>query len=530
MRNLAAVLLALCAGAAACKAGEGEVPERPWKVADGAAGTPLPASPAGDGPAISTVPLAGKLRTPYALKAGKKASLALYALEGEAVTPSWAAPGSDAAAVRDDDLLTSWSCSQDDATRPCAISIVLPEEAEVHVIRFFPGAGASFEEFRAHARPRVVRVHTDAGWAEARIKRGWDYRHILLPAGIVTRTVTLEVASTRPGSSDSSVQAAEIEIFGITGKARGPLEIEPRAATVRLDGAAWRAGDEESTSIAATGFIELVDGKGGRRRLLRGTGLSGEPGDRFFLVENLSAVDCPAGAPVSASGSFTLVDTRTRIFWDVGGLGGVLEPVFRHPEGIGFATAGWDGARHAAGVLVEGHMFRMPEDRLGTFTSDADLAAWGFTASPRPCCASVDESQWAGCKPLSAAKVGKLLGTLDGPDREALRDLAGQEGWLSCPLEAKARMLVLRGRGCERAASALVTLDAKGGVVDWRLADRIRLGASFRARGLVEIALEQGSSILRVAADGTIQEQYADAALSLLPPPACPCPLPPQDL
>ena len=293
MRGWPAALIVLCAATAACRTGPQEIPDRPWKAADGSAGTALQPAAADGQPARSTKPLEGKLRTPYTLKAGKKASLALYALEGEAVVPAWAAPAADPGAVRDDDLLTTWSCSRVDPARPCAISIVLPEEAQVHVIRIFPGAGTSREEFRAHARPKVIGVHTDAGWAEARIKRGWDFRHILLPAGNVTRTVTLEVLKVRPGRVDAGLHLAEIEIIGVSGEARAPLEIEPRAAAVHLDGPAWSAGEGESAHVAAAGFIDLVDGKGSARRLLRGTGLVGEPGDRFFLVENLTAVDCP---------------------------------------------------------------------------------------------------------------------------------------------------------------------------------------------------------------------------------------------
>jgi hypothetical protein len=516
MSRWATALLVLCLGTTACRQGKREMPERPWKAADGAAGTVLETGGVEGRPAHGGPPLPGKLRTPYTLKAGKKASLKLYALEGEAVTPAWAS-GSDPAAVRDDDLRTSWSCPHAGASSPCAISIVLPEEAEVHVIRLFPGAGTSHEEFRAHARPKLIRVHTDMGWAEARIKRGWDHRHVLLPAGVVTRTVTLEIAKVRPGRSDSAVHVAEIEIFGVTGQARGPLEIEPRAAAVRLDGAAWSAGDRETTWIASPGFIELVDGKGGRRRLLRGTGLHGEPGDRFFLVENLTAVDCAPGDPPAVSGSFTLVDARTRIFWDVGDLGGMLGTVYRHPEGTGFATASLDGTQGAAAVIVEGHMFRMPSDREGAFTSAADLAAWGFTESPRPCCTSI-ESWTRACKPLATAKARKLLGSLE--DADAL----GDEGWLTCPLEDKARLLVLPGAGCGAQPAALVTLDAGGSLVGWRPAQMLRLGASFETRGLVEAVDGEGASILHVGPDGTIEETYANAALSLLPPASCPCP------
>jgi hypothetical protein len=523
--RLTAVLIGLCLCAPACKAGDKEVPERPWKAADGAAGTMLQTAGGREGqPARSAVPLDGKLRTPYTLRAGKKASLALYALEGEVVTPSWAEPGTDPAAVRDDDLRTTWSCSRVDQTRPCALSIVLPEEAEVHVIRIFPGAGTSHEEFRAHARPKLVRVHTDAGWADARIKRGWDHRHVLLPAGVVTRTVTLEIVKVRPGASDAAVHAAEIEIFGITGKARGPLEIEPRAAIVHLDGAAWKTGEVESTSIASPGFIDLVDGKGGRRRLLRGTGLAGETGDRFFLVENLTAADCPDGGPAAVWGWFTLGDAKTGIFWDVGGLGGVFEPVFRHPEGIGFATAGWDGTDRAAAVLVEGHMFRMPEDRKGEFASDADLAGWGFTESPRPCCASVDESLWRKmCKPISAGKALKLLGPLEGPEWDAFWKQA-DERWHLCPLDGKARLLAYRDPGCSE--SLLATIDAKGGIAGLRRAALVRLGASFESRGLVEVVDGDGPAILHVARDGSIEELHANAALSLTLPPTCSCAVP----
>jgi hypothetical protein len=513
----AALIACLCA--LGCGQKDREVPERPWSAADGAAGTALQTAAADQGPSRGGPPLGGKLRTPYALKAGKKASLKLYALEGEVQVPAWASPGSDPAALRDDDLHTSWWCSRLDEARPCAVSVVLPEEAEVHVIRIFPGAGSSHEEFRAHARPKLVRVHTDAGWAEARIKRGWDHRHVLLPAGIVTRTVTLEIVKTRPGRQDPEVHAAEIELFGITGKARGPLELEPRAATVHLDGAAWKAGEQESTSIASAGFIELVDGKGGSRRLLRGTGLAGEPGDRFFLVENLTAAHCPSGGPATISGSFTLVDTRTRIFWDVGGLGGVMAPVFRHPGGQGFATADWDTDKAASAVLVEGHMFRMPEDRKGAFVSDADLAGWGFTEAPRPCCTSVDESQWKElCKPLAAGKARKILGSLDGPAWEAFWEQAG-EHWLSCPLEGKARMLVHRPPG--GGESLLAAVDAGGGI-SWRRADRLRLGASFESRGLVEMVDADGPAIVHVSRQGAIADLHAGAALSLLPPSSCP--------
>jgi hypothetical protein len=472
-------------------------------------------------------PLGVKLRAPYSLKAGKKASLALYALEGTAMTPSWAEAGADPAAARDDDLLTSWSCTRSGEARPCGLGLALPEEAEVHIIRLFPGAGTSHAEFRAHARPRKVRVHTDMGWADASVKRGWDHRHILLPAGIVTRTVAIEILETRPGRTDSSVHVAELELFGVSGKARGPFEIEPRAAIVRFESRAWKDEDEELATVTPS-FVELADGRGGARRLVRGTGLAGRPGDRFMLVERATGMHCPRGSYHTSSGAYTLVDTKTRLFWDVGALGGVRALVFRHPEAIGFATARRDGSEvdPAGGVLVEGNMFRMLGDREAAFESAEDVAAWGFTEAGVECCPSADASGWQECKQVAQNKARKLLAGLGGQSWETFwleHEESSPGGWMRCRLEDTVHLLVYLPEECDPAPSVLVTLDPSGKILDWRMSGSLRPGAELAYRRLVEAANGDGGSILRIGEAGKIEELYPDALFSLHTPTLCAC-------
>src|SRR5690606_6763363 len=89
----------------------------------------------------------------------------LYAIEGAAVTAEWSAPGSgDPSLVRDDDLLTAWTCTPTpDAT--CAVGLSLAAEAEITALRFFATAGPDWRDHRAHPRPKKIRVHTDKGFA-----------------------------------------------------------------------------------------------------------------------------------------------------------------------------------------------------------------------------------------------------------------------------------------------------------------------------------------------------------------------------
>lgn len=529
MRRLEVMLALACLALPWCKGKSGDLPDKPW-----AAETPRPAA-ASEEPGLdrSSNPISGKARTPYTLRAGKKASLALYAIEGVAEIPDWGAAGSSPGAVRDDDLLTAWTCTQSDDARPCAISLVLPGEAEVHIIRLFAGSGASREQFGAHARIKSVRVHTDAGWADGRIKRGWDHRHIILPAGIRTRSVTIEVTRIRPGSMDRAVHLADLEVFGITGKQRAPLEIEPRAALVRCGDGMWEdvePGPEEEadTSVAGECFVELADGQGGARRILRGTGLVGDPGDRLFLVERTASTFCPRGANHTSSGSFTLVDTRTRLFWDVGQLGGVMNTLFRHPAGTGFASSRSDGSgvTQAGGVLVEGKLFKLLRDREWKFESDSEVEAWGFTDEGRPCCPAADESQWEKlCKPIGLEKARKILGSLEGEQWEAFWDLVEDApgDWSVCGLEGELGMLAYRAPECEEQQSLVATMDGSGRVKDTLLASSLRLGASFEQRRLVEAVSGERSSVYKIGSDGTFSEIYPGASFSLPPAPLCDC-------
>jgi hypothetical protein len=331
------------------------------------------------------------------------------------------------------------------------------------------------------------------------------------------------------------VHVPEIEVFGISGMARGPLEIEPRAAIVRFEEQMWNdeeAADEETegpeTSRTTGCFIEMADAKGEARRILRGTGLVGSPGDRLFLVERTSSMHCPRGSWHSAAGSWTLVDTRTRLFWDVGALGGVMVDVFRHPEGAGFATSRWDGSEvePAGAVIVEGKLFRMLRDKEWKFDSSAGVEAWGFTDEGGPCCASADAAAWKRvCKPMGAKKARKIVGAkLEGEEWTEFWEGVelGTGGWLECSA-GDVRLILYKKEECEEGSELLATLEKSGRVVQAIGAGALRAGASFETRRLVEALSGDAASIHRIGEDGSIEEVYPDAAFSLPTPTLCAC-------
>lgn len=92
-----------------------------------------------------------------------------YALAGVVRTPSWGDAGNGTlAVVRDDDIDTTWSCNAD-GTRVCALGLAFTEPVELTAVRLFAAAGPKWNTYKAHARPKKVRVHTDAGWVEAKL-------------------------------------------------------------------------------------------------------------------------------------------------------------------------------------------------------------------------------------------------------------------------------------------------------------------------------------------------------------------------
>jgi hypothetical protein len=183
------------------------------------------------------------------------------------------------------------------------------------------------------ARPRVIRVHTDGGWVEAKIDKIDRLHHLRFNPPLTTRGLALEVRAVAPTpEGHRAVALAELEVFGSGGQPRPALELDPRVTITTTDRSRfWLEGK------ASVAWIEVVDGKGGRRRLLNGTEVIGNAGDRFLLVRTLVGVDCSceSGGPEQKY-SYLLVDRHTRMFYALPRLTGNHLRILK--RGVGFIT------------------------------------------------------------------------------------------------------------------------------------------------------------------------------------------------
>jgi hypothetical protein len=95
----------------------------------------------------------------------------------------------------------------------------------------------------------------------------------------------------------------------------------------------WRhqQGDFGGYFVARPSWLQLVRDDGSGPRIARGDAIFGHRGDRLLLVRRLRQTDC-----TTTEGSFVVLDQKTRLWLDVGPLGGLDRPVYRHAQGLGF--------------------------------------------------------------------------------------------------------------------------------------------------------------------------------------------------
>lgn len=452
----------------------------------------------------------------------------LYALEGEVLAPTWSAPtNAGPAASRDDDLDTAWTCKPE-SDRACALGIGFGQSAKVSAIRLYTAGGLDWQDYKAQPRVARVRVHTDQGHVEASLDDGADHRYVTFDEPISTDSIVIEVLGLH-GSEDGEVAIAELEIFGSTGPRRDPLQLDPARSFVAYDVDPWSSKDARHT-IRQT-FVTLVDSPGEDdaspgRRWARGTALLGRKGDRILLLERLHASRCD-----ESEGSYTLVDTQTRMLVPLGPMGGVPGKVLTHPSGEGFAILHpWLDPRVFRAVLAE----LEPEDdnrgfktlypgKKGAEDPEATLRGWGFD----PDAALVrggyrlDESP-PDCTHLDAES--KIAAQADLLERYPEID---EDRWLVCEGEQDTRVLVGDGHACSGKASVVV-LAADGTVLgrwDSDAEQRVRPPRVAPMPGLgwiVEVASgENGRGILLLADEEGVSPWVEGASLSIRTPPAC---------
>ncbi len=272
----------------------------------------------------------------------------MYALATQAVgVPVWGSlTTGDPAAARDDDLYTSWSCAIAEGSR-CAWMARFSEPVDVRAVRFFAGGTNS----RAIS---VLRVHTDTGYVDIKRPSSGKHRHIVFATTVKTRHLALEVIKASKRPADVPVRLSEVEIYGESGPARAPLDLDPALAHVRFSGSPWVAQVPVATDSAASDGQESADtqnadgpgtftldpqvclhtvGRDGKARcLLRGTALFGRRGDRVLLAEFVTKTNCE-----TTLGSYILIDQKTRRLIDLGAMAGIVTPIYRRLDGTGFA-------------------------------------------------------------------------------------------------------------------------------------------------------------------------------------------------
>jgi|GEM_PF-1229303 len=381
-RTIAHMLFVSSALAIACDGGEAPkeaavdeaAPAAPPAAHEGAdapaAKTPAAAEPEpGSAPAAeesadslrADAPLSVGAKAVRSLGFRNKALVGMYALKASVRTPSWGESGESVASTRDDDLLTAWRCTATE-TRPCAVELQLPEESSVVALRLYGAAGTrgadvepakqtvSWPNYKAHPRPAKIRVHTRAGYVDATLKDGADDRYLVFESPVSTDVVTVEVTDLHAGKKNAELRLAELEVFGTTGTARAPLSLDPERTYVRYETTPWGG-----SSIRQV-FLEEA-GDTGRRRLMRATALYGTntgvpapvAASRYLLVERMFKTTCD-----STEGSYTLLDTKTRVPWALGALGGIPGNVYPAGEDAeaGFVVIPPSGDEAEAKTLV----------------------------------------------------------------------------------------------------------------------------------------------------------------------------------
>lgn len=337
---------------------EGEV-QRPPDIGDGS------------GPPEPLVRAERKLRFPG--KSGEHMGFdltrlsRLFALAGAIEIPEWSHAGRGTARmVRDDDLRTAWVCELA-PERACAVGIHFPRKAEAEAIRLFAATPAK----GPHARPKRVRIHTDEGWAEAKLADEDGLWNVQLGEPARTRNLTLEIMETY---GDGPVHLAELEVFGHGGTPRPALAFDMSRRGVSFQSPVWKK--KSSTNTAGVAFVEFVDVDGRMQRLLPGTALIGRTGDRLMLIERAGWSTCD-----DHQGSYSLLDTKTRVIAPLGDMGGFAGNVFRHTEGLGFAMGRIDGDDpEVQGVVLDEHKYeRRSTSRLERREPRDLLAAWNVT-------------------------------------------------------------------------------------------------------------------------------------------------------
>jgi hypothetical protein len=482
----------------------------------------------------------GKHRSLSALTLANKNVDSMYALEGTVAVPNWAVKSeAKVEAARDDDLLTSWSCEatapvaeggaaaegnadaagtpESDATARCALGVAFPELAKVQALRLHGSTGATWTQYKAQPRLKLVRIHTDRGWIDVKLPDVTTPRYIHFSEPIETKSVVIEVLETYSGKKGKAAHVSELEVYGTAGKARAPLEFDVERARFSFTSSRWKASGKKFAAMP--NYLEEIRPDESIRRIAPGTAVYGKKGDRMLLVERWSQSDC-----TNPEGTFTLVDRERRMFIDIGEMGDLMARVQRHRDGLGFAVG--DPKKVPFGVNAIGldeasgtiKRLRPPKD-VEAETEEELVRQWGFELEPM-----TREMAWeAGstARPPSDCRIATADDVAAADPK--LAKLEGEAAWISCNGQHDTDVLVrapLTDTSGKKHVQVSKNADSRSPRVK-RLGDHLYFELD-RAKG-------DKADLWTIGDDGKPERMRSGAGFSLRAPAGCACVPPPSD-
>jgi len=457
----------------------------------------------------------------------KLSSLAeMSSLAGPVEVPEWSAEADgELRAARDGNLATAWTCHHS-RDKPCAFGIHFPRPATVVGVRVnaSPLNADSPGDF---GRIKILRVHTDEGWAEDRFEGDWEDLYLKLGEPVKTANLTIEVIEAQR-KGDTDLRIAEFDVFGTEGDPRAPMQVEPTATYVKLEDSVWKKSGQDRR-LQRSRLMYL--GPDGRPQLLaQGSGAYAK-GDRFLLIEELEQTRCK-----SHLGSYTLLDLETHVRVPVGDLGGMPADVWAHKEGLAFVAGYADEdftSVHA--IAYENDKYqRKRSSRTSRETYHELFAGWNVEEAPliRGDGRTVDDPP-AKCGAATAEQFERLESArksvpADGNKkrrRGKSKALGGPpDRWLACELGQGVTAFSSSGEDCG-GRWAIFVVDGDGKLVATK-GDTTK-GARVRVRRVTEFELfvEVGGNgddvqVFDVRADA-IESLGEQTALAVWPPSSC---------
>lgn len=434
----------------------------------------------------------------------------LRALAGALEVPAWAVEGEgEVGRMRDDDLRTAWTCELD-PYKPCALGMHLGDDAQLQAVRLF--AAAEGKAFDKQPRPAKVRIHTDDGWVDVELPDVRDYVYVVFGKPIATTAVTIEGLEYH-GPKRGDLQVAEVEIYGLGGTAREPLELDPSKMVVQLDTPAW-SKERDAWSRGAS-FLERLADDGTHTRVMPATAIFGHRDDRIQLVEHLDGTDCR-----SHRGLYFLLDRETRVMAPVGDLGGLGSLVFRAHDGLGYVSGYVDDeSARLSGVVLDGDVLRHRRtQRLSDSDGPGVLGDWGMDRDPVPRPGSPSN------RPLDDCTLGsdESMAAFVAATKAKPKSVEKPAEWMICELGEGMRVYLSDHGPCGKAWDLIVL--GEQGVVAKQGGHRNGARLRLQRRGSRELLVELGGSddaveMMRVTPNGITSLGTTEFAASA--PAAC---------